>query len=87
MGLLESKVAPRWYQMGTCLGVPVANLEEIRLLQASARESERRMFEALLQSHNKNLPRTWQLLVDSVGHKAGGNNQRLAKLLSKKFPG
>lgn len=85
--MLEGKVAPRWYQMGVSLGTPVADLEGIRLSKKSAKESERMMFQALLQSENKHLPRTWQLLVDSVGHKAGGNNQRLAKSLSKKISG
>ena len=87
VAMLEGKVAPRWYQMGVSLGTPVSDLEGIRLSKKPARESERMMFEALLLSDNKRLPRTWQLLVDSVGHKAGGNNQRLAKSLSKKLPG
>ena len=85
--MLGGKVAPRWYQMGVSLGTPVADLEEIRLSKNPAKDSERKMFQALLASDNVRLPRTWQLLVDSVGHKAGGNNQRLAKSLSKKLSG
>ena len=77
--ILGGKVAPRWYQMGVSLGTPVADLEEIRLSKQPARQSKMMMFQALLKSDNEHLPRTWQLLVDSVGHKAGGNNQRLAK--------
>ena len=87
ISMLGGKVAPRWYQMGVSIGTPVANLEEIRLSKQPARESERMMFQAWLKSDNERLPRTWQLLVDSVGHKAGGNNQRLAKSLSKKLSG
>ena len=91
--MLNSKVTHRWYQIGVILGVPVSKLEEIRLDEelAGDRESESAMFTNFLSSDSNILQPTWQLLVDAVGHKAGGNNQRLAETLSsrvaEKFPG
>ena len=80
--LLAAKVAPRWYQMGVVLGVQVAVLESIRLKNNPAKDSEREMFDAWLD--NASLPQTWQVLVDAIGHEAGGNHRKLAKTVSKK---
>ena len=80
--MLALRVAARWYQMGVCLGARVADLESIRLSRLPAGDSERMMLDAWLK--NGDLPQTWQVLVDSVGHVAGGNNRRLAGKLSKK---
>ena len=89
--MLASKVAHRWYQMGVILGVPVAQLENIRLKNADAGDCERVMFTKFLSADREALRPTWQLLVDAVGHKAGGNNVGLAQTLSNKvaerFPG
>ena len=81
--MLETKVAARWYQMGITLGARVSELEMVRLDRLSAIESERMMLEAWLKNSSNT---TWQWLVDSVGHVAGGNHQRLAKFLSEKKP-
>ena len=84
-GMLEAKVAPRWYQMGVTLGVPVAHLEAVRLNRnLSVQESERGMLDAWLKNADPERT-TWQWLVDAVGHSAGGNYQRLAKTLAKKI--
>ena len=80
--LLAAKVAPRWYQMGVVLGVQVAVLESIRLKNNPAKGSEREMFDAWLKSAS--LPQTWQVLVDAIGHEAGGNHRKLAKTVSRK---
>ena len=89
--MLASKVAHRWYQMGVILGVPVAQLEDIRLDEDLAGDRESAMFTKFLRSYSDILQPTWQLLVDAVGHKAGGDNLRLAQTLSRiiaeKFPG
>ena len=89
--MLDSKVAHRWYQMGVILGVPVDQLENIRLKNDDAGDCERVMFTKFLSADRDSLRPTWQLLVDAVGHKAGGNNLGLAQNLSKKvaerFPG
>ena len=82
--LLAAKVAPRWYQMGVVLGVQVAELESIRLKNNPAKDSERQMFGAWLENENASLPQTWQVLVDAIGHEAGGNHRKLAKTVSKK---
>lgn len=79
--MLNSEVAYRWYQMGVILGVSVGKLKEIRLSQPTAQNSEMEMFTEFLRT-NKD---TWQLLVDAVGHEAGGNNLKLAQTLSKKI--
>lgn len=79
--MLESKVAARWYQMGITLGAQVSDLEMIRLEKFPAIESERMMLQAWLTNCDNT---TWQWLVDSVGHVAGGNHQRLARSLSEK---
>ena len=79
--MLESKVAARWYQMGITLGAQVSDLEMIRLEKFPAIESERMMLQAWLTNSDNT---TWQWLVDSVGHVAGGNHQRLARSLSEK---
>ena len=79
--MLNAKVAARWYQVGVVLGSKVSDLEEIRMKHASAKESEKEMFEMWLTNCDDEA--TWQRLVDAVGHKAGGNNLRLASALSK----
>ena len=83
-GMLNGKVAPRWYQMGVCLGARVADLEAIRLRKMPARDSERMMLVDWLNNADKKTT-TWQWLVDAVGHSAGGNHQRLARTLAKKI--
>ena len=84
-GMLDAKVAPRWYQMGVTLGARVADLEAIRLNNTlPAQESESRMLDAWLRNADSERT-TWQWLVDAVGHSAGGNYQRLAKTLAKKI--
>ena len=83
--LLAAKVAPRWYQMGVVLGVQVAVLESIRLNNNQAKDSERQMFDAWLENASlPQMPQTWQVLVDAIGHEAGGNHRKLAKTVSKK---
>ena len=81
--MLESKVAARWYQMGVTLGARVSDLESIRLSKLSAIECERKMLQEWLHNCDNT---TWQWLVDSVAHVAGGNHQRLAKSLSMEKP-
>ena len=80
-GLLANKVAARWYQMGVTLGTRVSDLESIRVRKLSPSDSEALMLEAWLKNCKNT---TWQWLVDSVGHEAGGNHQRLARQLAKK---
>ena len=79
--MLNAKVASRWYQVGVVLGSKVSDLEVIRMRHASAKESEKEMFEMWLTNCDDEA--TWQRLVDGVGYKAGGNNLRLASALSK----
>ena len=74
-------MAARWYQMGITLGAQVSDLEMIRLEKLPAIESERMMLQVWLTNSDNT---TWQWLVDSVGHVAGGNHQRLARSLSEK---
>ena len=78
--MLDSKVAARWYQMGITLSAGVSDLEMIRVEKLSALESERMMLQEWLRNSDNT---TWQWLVDSVGHVAGGNHQRLARSLSE----
>ena len=68
--------------MGVILGAHVSDLEAIRLAGLSATKSEHKVLQAWLS--NCENP-TWQRLVDAVGHRAGGNHQRLAKSLSKEL--
>lgn len=82
--LLNYKVAARWYQMGVVLGVPVSELESIRNgkdTDAGIREA------AMLRTWLKTslLPQTWQVLVDAVGHDAGGNHRAQARKIATKF--
>ena len=79
-GLLATKVAARWYQMGVTLGAPVGDLEIIRVRKLPPTDSEALMLEAWLKNGSNT---TWQWLVDSVGHEAGGNHRRLARQLVK----
>lgn len=79
----ESRLAARWYQMGVTLGVRVSELEIIRLEKLPPIESERMMLESWLK--NCDNP-TWQRLVDSAAHVAGGNHRRLAKTLAYSHP-
>ena len=83
-GMLDAKVASRWYQMGVTVGAPVAYLEAIRLEKLPAQESERRMLDAWLTNADPERT-TWQWLVDAVGHRAGGNHQKRAGVLAKKI--
>ena len=76
-------MAARWYQMGVALGTPVGDLEIIRVRKLPPTESEALMLKAWLMNGNM---KTWQWLVDSVGHVAGGNHLKLAKELAKKKP-
>ena len=82
--MLGGKVTSRWYQVGIVLGSKVSDLEDIRIKKdISATTSQQEMFEKwLLNCADK---ATWQRLVDAVGHKAGGNNLRLAKEFSQKI--
>jgi hypothetical protein len=82
-GLLGNKVAARWYQMGVTLGAPVSDLQGIRVRKLPPSDSEALMLRAWLKNCSST---TWQWLVDSVGHAAGGNHQRLARQLAKKKP-
>lgn len=80
--LLDHKVASRWYQMGVVLGVPVGELESIRNGQdTNAGMREAAMLQSWLQTSL--LSQTWQVLVDAVGHDAGGNHRGLAKKIAK----
>jgi hypothetical protein len=78
--MLDSKVAARWYQLGITLGARVSDLEMIRLEKQPALDCERMMLQEWLRNCDNT---TWQRLVDSVGHVAGGNHQRLARTLSE----
>ena len=71
-------VSARWYQMGIVMGVPVADLEIIRVNRdLSVVDREGAMIATWLQGGL--LSSTWQVLVDAVEHEAGGGNPRLAK--------
>ena len=84
--MLGNSVAARWYQMGTCLGTPVGELESIRVLKDTTPiDKQAKMFHAWLSSIETN--KTWQWLVDAVGHNAGGKHQKMAKILSEHQPG
>ena len=90
-GVLGNSVAARWYQMGTILGVEVGELEMIRSeANTSALEKETMMLKAWLKSledSSDDTTKTWQWLVDSVGHSAGGKHPKKAKELSQCHPG
>lgn len=83
--MLDSEVAHRWYQIGVILGVSVGKLEAIRSSKQPAQNNEMMMFTEFLKTNKDALSGTWQLLVDAVGHEAGGNDLRLAQTLSKKI--
>ncbi|CAI8045854.1 hypothetical protein GBAR_LOCUS25353 [Geodia barretti] len=80
--MLNNSVAARWYQMGVVMGVPPSDLEIIRESPEyhGAGEREAGMFKAWLERGS--LPRTWQVLVDAVEDRAGGNHKVLAKKIS-----
>ena len=80
--MLDAEVAYRWYQMGVIMGARVKDLEMIRSGNLPASESEARALKEWLRNSEN---ATWQRLVDAVGQRAGGNNQRLAKSLSKEI--
>ena len=61
----------------------MGDLQNIRVRKLPPTESEALMLRAWL---NNGANTTWQWLVDSVGHDAGGNHQRLARQLAKKKP-
>ena len=82
-GLLGSKVAGRWYQMGVTLGAPISDLDSIRVRKLHPVNSEEQMLKSWLVNGNRI---TWQWLVDSVGHPAGGNHLKLAKQLARAKP-
>ena len=69
------------------MGVPVAGLEAIRVSPdyQSVAERETAMLKLWIEGVTL-LPRTWQVLVDSVEHKAGGNYRGLAKVIAQKIP-
>lgn len=81
---LGNEVASRWYQIGVIIGVPVAALENIRAnpKNTSVEDYEQAMLKQWLGGHAL-LPKTWQVLVDAVRHKAGGDYPVLAEGLSK----
>lgn len=84
--ILGNRVAARWYQMGVVMGVPVAGLENIRVSPDYQGVADRETAMLRLWIGGLTLlPRTWQVLVDSVEHKAGGNYRGLAKEISKKI--
>ena len=85
--LLSSKVASRWFQMGVVMGVPLAALESIRTSPDLTSSVEREM--AMLRcwiEQRPLLPRTWQVLVEAVENKAGGNYRVLARDMSRQIP-
>jgi hypothetical protein len=82
--VMGNKVAARWYQMGTTLGAPVEDLEAIRLDKLPASECERKMLEAWLLRGGPY--KTWQWLVDSIEHEAGGKYPKLARKISEQHP-
>jgi hypothetical protein len=69
--------------MGVTLGAPVSDLQSIRVMKLPPSDSEALMLRAWLENCRGT---TWQWLVDSVGHAAGGDHQRLAGKLAKKKP-
>ena len=89
--VLGNSVTARWYQMGTALGAPVGDLEIIRVDQnISLIERQSMMFVAWLssiESSDDDSNKTWQWLVDSIGHPAGGKHQKMAQKMSKLHPG
>jgi hypothetical protein len=80
--MLNNSVAARWYQMGVVMGVPPSDLEIIRESPDyhGAGEREAGMLKAWLERGF--LPRTWQVLVDAVEDRAGGNHKVLAKKIA-----
>jgi hypothetical protein len=80
--MLNNSVAARWYQMGVVMGVPPSDLEIIRESPEyhGAGEREAGMLKAWLERGS--LPRTWQVLVDAVEDRAGGNHKVLAKKIA-----
>lgn len=81
---LGNEVAARWYQMGVIMGVSVAGLENIRVnpKYTSVEDYEEAMLTLWLKGVPL-LPKTWQVLVDAVEHKAGGDYPVLAEKLSE----
>jgi hypothetical protein len=69
--------------MGVVLGVPPSDLEIIRESPEyhGAGEREGGMLKAWLERGM--LPRTWQVLVDAVEDRAGGNHKVLAKKIAE----
>jgi hypothetical protein len=87
--VLGKSVTARWYQMGTVLGAPVGDLEGIRVDQnASLIEKQCMMLEAWLSSieSSDDSNKTWQWLVDSIGHPAGGKHPKMASKMAKLHP-
>jgi hypothetical protein len=82
-GVMGNKVAAYWYQKGTVLGAPVEELEIIRRDTPSATECQMKMLRAWLM-YGANT--TWQWLVDSIEHGAGGKHAKLAKDISELHP-
>ncbi|CAI8022598.1 hypothetical protein GBAR_LOCUS13255 [Geodia barretti] len=83
--MLNNSVAARWYQMGVVMGVLPSDLEIIRESPEyhGAGEREAGMLKAWLERGS--LPRTWQVVVDAVEDRAGGNHKVLAKKIAS-FP-
>ena len=85
--LLSSKVTSRWFQMGVVMGVPIAALESIRTSSdlTGSVERETAMLRCWIEQRPL-LPRTWQVLVEAVENRAGGNYRILARDMSLKIP-
>ena len=71
--------------MGIVMGVPLAELEMIRLdpMLKSVTDRETAMIESWLKASQ--LPQNWQVLVDAVQHQAGGNHRLLAKQIASEL--
>lgn len=84
--VLGGTVAARWYQLGTVLGTPVGELEMIRATEnLTLIDRQSMMLEAWLMCLTSN--KTWQWLVDSIAHQAGGKHPKLAKKIADLHPG
>lgn len=79
-------VQSRWYEIGVLLGVPLDQLD--MLLQNpdlnSCLDQLRKTVELWLRSREGQ--RSWQVLVDTVQHHAGGNHPSLAKSIADGHP-
>ena len=83
-----TNISSHYYEFGIALGLPPAELDNIKEESKSPRALSGVLQAWLKQNYNTEIhgPPTWRKLVEAVDHPAGGNNHALAKTIASEHP-